>query len=245
MKIPTIEGIIDRRILINFTVDKDVLAKFLPQPFSPLLVEDKGMAGICLIRLKNIRPKGFPEIIGINSENAAHRVAVEWTEKGLKKQGVYIPRRDTNSILNHWAGGRIFPGVHHLASFDVQETANMYSIHVKGPDNNIISIEAKQAEIFDSSSVFKTLETASGFYKNGSIGLSPNSSGYDGLELRALKWQVEPLTVNNVKSSFFENENHFPKGSVQFDNVLLMRNIEHTWHNYVPYYLPFKSETFQ
>lgn len=232
MKIPTIEGIIDRRILINFTVDKDVLAKFLPQPFKPLLIEDKGMAGICLIRLKSIRPKGFPEIMGIGSENAAHRIAVEWTENGQKKQGVYIPRRDTSSMLNHLAGGRIFPGVHHLAKFGVKETANTYSIHVEGPDNNIISIEAKQAESFDTSSVFKTLQKASDFFKNGSVGLSPNSSGYDGLELRALQWKVEPLKVNSVKSSFFEDEKNFPKGSVTFDNALLMHNIEHTWHNY-------------
>jgi hypothetical protein len=31
MEIPTADAIIDRRILINFTVDKDVLAKFLPE----------------------------------------------------------------------------------------------------------------------------------------------------------------------------------------------------------------------
>jgi hypothetical protein len=44
-----------------------------------------------------------------------------------------------------------------------------------------------------------------------------------------LNWEVQPLEVLNVKSSFFENEEVFPKGSVKFDNALLMTNIEHEW----------------
>src|ERR1039458_8239952 len=105
MRIPTIEGVIDRRILINYSVDKDILDSVLPAPFKPKIIHGRGIAGICLIRLKDIRPKGFPEILGIGSENAAHRIAVEWTEGGIIKQGVYIPRRDTDSLLNHWTGG--------------------------------------------------------------------------------------------------------------------------------------------
>ena len=232
MKIPTIEGTIDRRILINFTVDKDVLTKFLPQPFRPKLIEDRGLAGICLIRLKNIRPAGFPEFIGISSENAAHRIAVEWTENGETKQGVYIPRRDTNSLLNHWTGGRIFPGVHHLAKFDVLENAEDYKINIVSEDNNLISISARQTKDFSADSIFRKIETASEFFKNGSIGFSPNKSDFDGLELKTREWHVDPLTVSNVKSSFFENEKVFPKGSVTFDNALLMRNIKHKWNSY-------------
>jgi hypothetical protein len=235
IKIPTIEGTIDRRILINFAVDKDVLKKILPKPFRPKLFHDTGLAGICLIRLKNIRPLGFPEIIGIGSENAAHRIAVEWTENGQVKEGVYIPRRDTNSLLNHWTGGHLFPGVHHLSKFDINETSGVYKINIISPDNNIISISAKQTNVFSNDSVFKNLETASDFFKNGAIGFSPNKSDYDGLELKTQKWHVDPLIVDNVKSSFFENENVFPKGSIHFDNALLMRDIKHTWNSYENY----------
>lgn len=95
MKIPTITGVIDRRILINYRVDKEVLRKYLPHPFRPKLVHNAGMAGICLIRLKEIRPKGIPAAMGVSSENGAHRIAVEWTENGMVKEGVFIPRRDT------------------------------------------------------------------------------------------------------------------------------------------------------
>ena len=78
MQFPAMRGIIDRRILANFRVDPDVLAKVLPCPFRPKLVNGKGIAGICLIRLKQIRPRFVPAFMGISSENAAHRIAVEW-----------------------------------------------------------------------------------------------------------------------------------------------------------------------
>lgn len=82
MKIPTIHGYIDRRILINFTADPKAVEKIIPFPFRPKLYKDKAIVGICLIRLKSIKPKGLPDFIGVNSENGAHRIAVEWGENG-------------------------------------------------------------------------------------------------------------------------------------------------------------------
>lgn len=76
MRIPIIQGTIDRRILVNYRVDPDTLAQILPPPFRPQLVHGFGMVGICLIRLKNIAPRFFPAALGISSENAAHRFAV-------------------------------------------------------------------------------------------------------------------------------------------------------------------------
>lgn len=51
----------------------------------------------------------------IHSENAAHRIAVEWDFEGKTFEDVYIPRRDTNSFFNTLVGGRLFPGIHHRA----------------------------------------------------------------------------------------------------------------------------------
>jgi hypothetical protein len=231
MNVPTMVGTIDRRILINYQVEKEVLKKFLPWPFSPKLVHNKGIAGICLIRLKNIRPKGVPLKMGISSENGAHRIAVQWQEKGVTKEGVYIPRRDTSSRLNSIAGGRIFPGVHHLANFDVKETGSEYNIEFNSNDGTYLSVRAETTDDWSQESVFETQTCASDFFKNGSVGYSPDKIGesFDGLELRTNKWEVLPLKVSFVKSSFFENESVFPAGTVIFDNALLMTNIDHEW----------------
>ena len=231
MKIPAMIGTIDRRILINYQVDKEVIEKFLPKPFRPKIVKDKAIAGICLIRLKNIRPKGIPFEIGMSSENGAHRIAVEWTENEKIKEGVYIPRRDTSSRLNALVGGRIFPGMHHRADFKVQESNGTFHIEFISDDGTYLSIDANETDQWNTHSVFDDQDCASEFFKKGSVGYSPDKIGevFQGLELATKTWEVTPLKVTQVTSSFFEDESVFPKGSIKFDNALLMRNVEHEW----------------
>lgn len=229
MKIPTIKGVIDRRILINYQVDKEALERYLPKPFMPKLIKGKGIAGICLIRLKEIRPKGLPKQIGISSENGAHRIAVQWYENNELKEGVYIPRRDTSSKLNAMAGGKIFPGVHHLADFTVKEEGPNYEVAFVSEDHTSLAIKATETDTWNEESIFKNLQEVSDFFENGAVGYSPDGHCYDGLKLKAYTWKVSLLDVTAVNSSFFNDTTIFPKGSVTFDNALLMKNIEHEW----------------
>ena len=76
MRIPTVTGIIRRRLLINFRVEPEVIERLLPSPLEPKLHEGFAIAGLCLIRLEQVRPKGLPAIVGLASESAAHRIAV-------------------------------------------------------------------------------------------------------------------------------------------------------------------------
>jgi hypothetical protein len=224
-------GYIDRRILVNFTADPDDVRKIIPEPFRPKVYKDKAIVGICLIRLKNIKLKGLPDFIGVSSENGAHRIAVEWEEEGYSKEGVYIPRRDTSLRLNTILGGRLFPGKHYLARFNVKERDDRYHVDFTSSDNTSISIDAKETNHFDPNSIFQTLENVSDFFERGAVGYSPNKDKYEGLKLQTYTWQVRPLEVTNVHSSFYENESVFPKGSVQFDNALLMTRVEHEWES--------------
>lgn len=233
MRIPVIRGVIDRRILVNYRVDPDVLAPLLPAPFRPKVVHGVGMVGICLIRLKKVRPRFWPSWLGLSSENAAHRAAVEWDDNGTLRQGVYVRRRDTSSRLNAWAGGRLFPGIHHRARFTVAETADRYSVALSSDDGvTSMAVRGRRTDKLPSSSVFGSLEDASAFFEAGSLGYSATAdpSRFQGLELRCLRWKAEPLEVEEVHSSFFEDASLFPKGSIQFDCALLMHGIEHEWH---------------
>jgi hypothetical protein len=233
MQIPVIRGMIDRRILVNYRVDRDVLARILPAPFRPKMVNGAGMAGVCLIRLRHVRPKFFPSLLGISSENAAHRIAVEWEQDGKTREGVFIPRRDTSSRLNTVVGGRLFPGLHNHAVFQVQEHDERYRIELNSDDGySHVLVEGHVAEELPRTSIFRSLKEASDFFERGSLGYSVTAKPgqFDGLELRSFDWRVQPLAVDKVESSFFENGASFPAGSVDFDCALLMRGIRHEWH---------------
>lgn len=240
MRLPTIQGVIRRRILANFRVDPEVMQRQLPARFTPKLHDGFAVAGICLIRLEHIRPKFVPLNVGLNSENAAHRVAVLWEEEGQKREGVFISRRDTNSELNYLMGGRVFPGEHHQASFSVQESASEISLSMQSADATVaVEVEGKIAQQLPSTSIFSSLNEASAFFESGSLGYSVTHDvdRLDGLRLDTKQWKVEPLEVANVYSSYFSDERIFPMTSIQFDHALIMRNVEHEWHSAADLYI--------
>jgi hypothetical protein len=225
--------VIDRRILVNFRCEPAVLARLVPFPFRLKLFRGWGMAGICLIRLRELRPRWLSTPLGFASENAAHRIAVEWDENGARRDGVFIPRRDTNSKLNTVAGGRLFPGVHHFAHFGVWESPNRFKLEMHSEDGDTrVRVAARVADEWPAGSVFSTLDEASVFFAAGSLGWSAGNraSEFDGLELNTFGWHMEPLIVERVESSFFHNAAIFPPDAAEFDSALLMRGIQHEWH---------------
>lgn len=233
MRLPVIRGLIDHRILVNYRIQPGALAALLPEPFRPQLVGGMGMAGICLIRLAEVRPRCVPKWLGLESENAAHRIAVEWEVDGRPHEGVYIPRRDTSSRLNLLAGGRVFPGYQHHAEFKIREDVGRYRIAIKSDDGlTQLAIDARIADRLAPRSVFGSLDEASAFFHHGGVGYSatPSSGVFDCLELKSKTWSVEPLEIAHAASSFFDDSRRFPPGSVEFDSALLMRRIEHEWH---------------
>jgi uncharacterized protein YqjF (DUF2071 family) len=230
MRLPKIQGVIRRRILVNYRVDPGVIQRLLPERFRPKLHAGSAVAGICLIRLEQIRPRGWPSFLGLSSENAAHRIAVRWDGD---QEGVFIPRRDTNSTLNYLAGGRLFPGEHNAADFKVTNSGEVIDFKMKSRDGSAaVELKARVTNCWGGQSQFATLAEASDFFEPGSMGYSvtKEANRLDGLRLATRTWKVEPLEVERAFSSYFSDQSKFPPGSVIFDCALLMRNIEHEWH---------------
>jgi hypothetical protein len=234
MRVPELQGTIGRRLLVNFRADPDVVAPLLPAPFRPQLVRGFAVVGICLLRLEELRPVGVPRLLGQRSENAAHRVAVEWDTTDGPAHGVYINRRDSDAMLNVLAGGRVFPGAHHRSRFTVREDDHQLTVGFDSRDGSVAAmVRAQMAADLGDSRLFATLEEASGFFEAGSIGYSDGASpgALDGMELVTNSWRVEPLRVDQAVSSYFDDEDRFPPGSTELDSALVMRQVPVRWRS--------------
>lgn len=232
MRPPPMSSVVERRLLVNYRVDPDVAATLLPAPLRPQLVGGWAVAGICLIRLGRLRPAWMPGRLGLRSENAAHRLAVEWDGPQGRRTGVYIPRRDSESLIHVLAGGRLFPGEHRRALFDVRETTKDIHVAFTSTDGTTrVSVDVRTVSRLQGSTLFADLREASDFFRRGSVGFSPARDGrrLEGMELRTDMWRVEPVEVHAVRSSFFTDPHRFPPGSAVLDCALLMRDVPAEW----------------
>ena len=232
MRPPTIRATIQRRILVNYRVEPDVLASLLPEPFRPVLVDGYGVAGICLIRLGGIRQAGLPPGLGVTSENAAHRVAVHWDTPDGLVTGVYIPRRDTSSRLTVILGGRAFPGWHHRARFDVEESDRGLRVEMRSRDGDVeVAVAARRTVDVMEGSLFATVEEASAFFRCAPVGYAatPRAGVFDGVELTAERWSIAPLRLDEARSSFFDDPVRFPPGTAILDSAFLMADLATAW----------------
>jgi hypothetical protein len=234
MLLDTIHGVIARRVLLNFRIEPEVMAKVLPKPFRPKLYGGKAIGGVCMIRFEGLRPRFAPDWMGMASENAAHRVAVEWGEEGRLREGVFIPQRNTASQLNKMMGGKVFPGVFSMSEFEVRERNDSVSIRIVDAQGvEQVRFAGESAAEHGAGSVFPTLEEAANFFSLGATGYSLSGDGrsFEGMELRSLSWKIAPMKATETYSRWFAREDVFPRGSVEFDCALVMRNIPHQWHS--------------
>ena len=199
-----------------------------------------------MIRFSGLRPRFVPRWLGFGSENAAHRIAVEWEEDGEQCEGVFIPRRDTNSGFNKMVGGRVFPGIFQRSTFEAHEASTSVSVSIVREDGGQeIAFAGQVAERLPAASIFPSLAEAVGFFSLGATGYSATHAEghYHGMELRCLDWSVVPLEVEEARSCFFDDRERFPSGTAEFDCALLMRGIAHEWHSRPDLYLASKGDS--
>lgn len=232
MRPPTILSTIDRRVLVSYRVDPEMARRCLPEPIRPALHAGVAVAGICLIRFTALRPSPAPRIVGITTENIAHRFAVEWDGPAGVETGVFVPRRDTSSRLAQLLGGRLFPGPMAHGRFHVDEGDDAIHIRYRSDDGDVsVDVGARRTDRWPQHSVFDTLVAASEFFRRDSVGYSPSArrGPCDAVELQTTTWNAAPLDIDRVHSSWFDDESRFARGTIEFDSALLMRRIPARW----------------
>jgi hypothetical protein len=231
-----IQATIRRRVLLNYRLPPERVVPLLPLPLRPRLVGGFALAGLCVIHLEHVRPTFVPVGVGVASDNAAHRIAVEWIDtEGITRYGVYIPRRDTDSRLVGFAGARLFPARHSLATFMFREDPDG-CLHESAADaaGLLFSISGRTGGRVPPASVFGSPAEASAFFESGADAYSPGADeGYlDGVRLDCRCTSLLPLETSHAYVR--ELLRMFPVGSLEFDSAFLLRDAASRWWRLPP-----------
>jgi len=222
------DGTIRHRLLLNYRADPSVIQPLLPPRFRPQVVQGHAVVGVCILRLTDLRPHRVPACAGLFSDNAAHRMAVEWDGPTGTEVGVYVLRRDAAQRLPVLLGGRVFPGVHGRAAFTVAERSDGVDVSLRTADG--IEVRASTtASTGWTSEVFPTAGDALAFFDRGRCGWSAGRHDrMDALEMQGCCALAVPVDVDGG-SSYWEDTDRFPAGAVVRDASLLMRDLPVSW----------------
>src|SRR5215467_10389058 len=206
--LPLIEGVIARRVLLNFRADVDIVQRLLPAPLKVDQHRGHAIVGVCLIRLEDLRPRGVPAPLGLSSENMAHRVAILYPTDDGMRPGVFIWRRETDKRVVELLGGRLFPGVHHHARFRVREDHDSLRMDVISDNGEAdVSFTARKLVEWRGTPTFETFPEVSEFFRKGDCGFSCSLHGdeLEGLQLKTHTWSMVPMEVESQRSAFFSD----------------------------------------
>lgn len=230
MTAKTVACTIERRLLVNYRIEPELVARLLPWPFRPQLVSGQAVGGVCFIRLGGLQAGHLPRVPRLVCENAAHRFAVEWDGADGTQAGVYVPRRDTNSRITAAAGGKLFPGSYRLARFEVDEPGGQVRINVTSRDGQVqLAVTAAPAGALISE-LFETLDDAVDFFRRGALGFAPSAHAgcLDGVRLHSASWAAQPMRAPNPLPPF-RRYGALPPGTCSLDSALVMRNLPARW----------------
>jgi hypothetical protein len=122
-----------------------------------------------------------------------------------------------------------------LASFDVQECGERIEVTFDTRDRHDwmhASVTCLDADAFEATPLFSTLEAASQFFHDRSVGFSESRrlDALHGLRMTTESWAFEPAAMHDVRSSYFEDRDRFPPGTATLDSAFIMRNVKVRFH---------------
>jgi hypothetical protein len=199
----TLHGLIDRRIVLNYTAESDFLNDAVPQPLKAVEVDDGvGVGQVSLMRHRvSVHPK-VPSALRLPAETASHRIPVVRDEDG--GTGMYVLRRDTDSELGRVAGRIFSVREQGKAEFQTREFRNRgeYSVQMEGK-NAFVSVDAHETGSVNDS-VFGSLEAADEFQRGEERSIEVSDDGFVGSRF-SVQGELKPLETVEARSTVFED----------------------------------------
>lgn len=112
-----VEAFFKSSIVLTFAIPKEKLKDQIPECLELDTFDDKwALVAVAMVDTKDLRPKGFPKIMGNNFFLMGYRVFVRYTDiRGRSLRGLYILKSETNknkmkffgNVFTHYNYGTI------------------------------------------------------------------------------------------------------------------------------------------
>lgn len=225
-----VEAYFESSIVLTFTVPKNDLQHLIPACLElDTLEEQWAFIAVAMVKTKDLRPKGFPKILGNDFFLIGYRIFVKYyNQSGKRLRGLYILKSETDKNKMAFLGS-IFTRYNYTTTA-ITQTKRDNRILIKSALSDFqVEVETNGGEVLlPQDSPFADWKEARKF-----AGPLPFTFSYDSKTKEVLivegvrnNWTPEPVQVIDYYVSFLNNLN---LKEVRLASAFVINNIPYYW----------------
>lgn len=226
-----VEAFFESSIVFTFAIPKKQLENLIPPCLELDTLNDKyGFVAVAMVQTKDLRPKGFPKMMGNDFFLIGYRVFVRYVNNaGKRLRGLYILQSETNKKKMEFFGN-IFTHYNYTTT-DIKHINQTGTLEISSEKSAFaISIEKSADENIPlpKGSPFTDWKEARRF-----AGPLPFTFKFDKKKNEVLiiegvreNWHPSPVKVLDYHFSFFDKMNLH---DAQLANAFIIQNIPYYW----------------
>jgi uncharacterized protein YqjF (DUF2071 family) len=226
-----VEAFFERSLVFTFAFEKEKIQNLIPPCLELDTFNDKwSFIAVAMVQTKNLRPKGFPGILGNDFFLIGYRVFVRYVNQtGKRLRGLYILKSETNKKKMELLGN-IFTH-YNYATTDIHQEQENSRIAISSANSGFsVTVENRESEntALPQGSPFSEWKEARRF-----AGPLPFTFSYDAKTKNVLiiegireNWTPKPVHVIDHNFSFFKKMN---LAEAKLASSFVIENIPYHW----------------
>lgn len=226
-----VEAFFESSLVLTFAVPKEQVQHLIPECLTLDTFNDKwAFIAVAMVQTKDLRPKGFPKVLGSDFFLIGYRVFVRFlNESGKNLRGLYILRSETDKKKMEFFGN-IFTH-YNYATTDIHQNRHNGTIGIssKHSDFKIIIENPDKEDIpLPESSPFVDWKEARRFAGPLPFTFTYNVTLKEVLIIEGVRenWKPSPVKVIDYHFSFLDN---LKLNDINLANAFIIRNIPYYW----------------
>jgi len=226
-----VEAFFESSLVLTFAIPKDQIRHLVPECLELDTFDEKwAFIAVAMVQTKDLRPKGFPRVLGNDFFLIGYRVFVRFTnESGKRLRGLYILKSETDKKKMEFFGN-IFTHYNYTTTdihqnrqenlVEISSCKSAFKIKIEDSDNENISLPA--------GSPFTNWKEARRFAGPLPFTFTYNPVNKEVLVIEGVRenWKPIPVNVLDYNFSFIDNLN---LNDVRLANAFIIRNIPYYW----------------
>jgi hypothetical protein len=222
-----VEAHFDFSLVLAYALPAPALEPLLPPGLELDRVGDLGLLAVALVQTRDLRPAGWPRLLGRNFFLAGYRVFARLRDRPSIR-GLRILRSDADSRVMTWSGNLFTHYGYELCRARIDRSDHRLNIAVEGTAPLDVEADLVPADHLPAGSPFSDFKEARRF-----AGPLPNTFGWE-QESRSLvivgsvraNWEPVPVSVDVRRLDYLDRFSEF---GPRLANAFYIEDVDYRW----------------